>query len=199
MAISNLSKRGTNLKRLCDRQRAFIHEYTVDYNATRAARIVGYKNPAAMGKKLTDGKSFPKVARAIGKIQKTNIDRSTLDREQIVNELSSLAMRDVLDLCDDEGILQTDLRKIPAALRRCIDGLEIFQYLDEDGKVTSQKIKLKLVAKMQAIRSLMEHFGMFAPQQHEVKHTVDWDSLYSGKEVPDDLEAIEGEIAEAGE
>ena len=116
-----------------------------------------------------------------------------ITRDEIVAELSNIALKDLIELCDEKGNIQCDLRKIPANARRWIDGIEVDQTLSKSGKIIGQKIKLKLVPKMQAIEYLMKHFGMFAPDKTEMKHSIDWDSMYDQNK-PDGLDVIEGEI-----
>lgn len=186
---------------LNDKQRAFVFEYIQDYNAVRAARAVGYKNPKASGCRLLDPKYHPKVCRAIGAIQRKNLETAILTEQEILEELSVLASRDIIELCDENGVFNTnDLTKIPASIRRCIDGLEIKQDYDKHGEVIGQTIKVKLVAKLGAIEMLAKHYGMFAPQkvEHSVQPTLDWDELYEKAGESDQLDVIEGKIANAG-
>ncbi len=196
MAKIELALRGIDLKDLTDRQRAFVFEYVKDYNAKRACLAVGYKN-SSMGKKLTDNKYYPKVVRAIGSIQRKNVEQAILTKDEILAELSNLATRDIIEMCDEKGVFITnDMRKVPAHIRRCIDGLEINQRFNEDGEVVGQHVKFKLVGKMGAIDMLMKHFGMFAPEKLEVVSAPNWDDLYE-QEHENDIDIIEGQIASA--
>lgn len=200
MANTKLATRGST-DRLNDRQRAFVAEYVKDYNSTRAASVVGYKRPGDMGQRLINGKTYPKVANAIGKIQRLNLEQCILTKNDILAELSLLAMRDIIELCDKNGqFFCNDLRDLPPNIRRCIDAIEVFQDFDDEGKLVGQRFKLKLVAKLGAIEMLAKHFGMFAStQEHEHKVKFDWDSMYSDNGQPDELDIIEGKIAKAEE
>lgn len=176
---------------LTDKQRRFVAEYTIDYNATRAAKVAGYKNPKAQGAVLLKKTA---IARAIGKIQKGNLEEAILSKEEIIAELSTIAMRDPLDMCNEEGIFVIDdMRKIPADIRRAIDGIRVKQRYDDEGNVIGQEFELKLVGKATAFRMLMEHFGMFAPQKHEISvGPIDWENLFD--ETQQDTDVIDAEI-----
>ena len=176
---------------LNDRQRKFVAEYTIDYNATRAARAAGYKNPNVMGKKLLEQKG---VRRAVGNIQRKNLEEAILTKEDIIKELCSIAMRDPLDMCDADGVFVIDdMRKIPPEVRRSIDGIKVKQRYDDEGNVIGQEFELKLVGKATAFRMLMEHMGLFAPKQHNVNiGTIDWESLFN--ETKEDHDVIDVEI-----
>lgn len=194
MAHTSLALSG-DCKGLNDRQRMFVSEYMVDFDAVKAARMVGYKTPSKAAERLLKNR---KIIRAIGNQQRKNIEKHMITRDEIVAELSSIALKDLIQLCDKEGNIQCDLRKIPASARRWIDGIEVDQTLSKSGKIIGQKIKLKLVPKMQAIEYLMKHFGMFAPDKTEMKHSIDWDSMYDQSK-PDGLDMIEGEISKIEE
>ena len=194
MAHTSLALSG-DCKGLNDRQRMFVSEYLVHFDAVKAAGIVGSKNPPQTAERLLKNR---KIIRAIGNQQRKTIEKHMVTRDEIVAELSNIALRDLIDLCDEEGNIQCDLRKIPASARRWIDGIEVTQDLTPSGKIRGQRIKLKLVPKMQAIEYLMKHFGMFAPDRAEVKHSLDWDSMYH-QDKPDGLKVIEGEIAKVEE
>jgi phage terminase small subunit len=193
MAHTSLALSG-DCKGLNDRQRMFVSEYLVHFDAVKASLTVGYKNPNKTAERLLKNR---KIIRAIGNQQRKTIEKHMITRDEIVSELSNIALRDLIELCDKDGNIQCDLREIPARARRWIDSIDVDQTLSKSGKIIGQKIKLKLVPKMQAIEYLMKHFSMFAPDKAEVKHSIDWDGMYEQK--PDGLDAIEGEISKIEE
>lgn len=197
MGRSSLSLQG-DCNGLTDRQRTFVAEYTIDFNATRAAAKAGYKKPNVAGRKLIDGTSYPKVARAVGNIQRKNLETAILTKEDIIRELSNYSMLDPIDLCSPGGVfVVSNLAEVPAHVRRCIQSFEVKKWEDKDGNV-HQEIKCKIVDKLEAIELLAKHYGMFAPEKHDIRHSIDWDALYRVEE-PDNWDVIEGEIAAAGE
>lgn len=61
------------------------------------------------------------------------------------------------------------------------------------GEFKGNRYKVKLVSKATLLEMLNKHFGIYEAQKHEVKHTLDWDSLYAAE----DEDIIEGRIADA--
>lgn len=174
---------------LSDRQRAFVFEYVKHADAKKAAIAAGYKRSSAAvtGTKLLANKA---VASAIGHHQNRHLKNLNLDTETILRELSYNALRDPLDLCDENGkIVVSDMRQIPERMRRCIDSIKVRKWLDREGN-EHQEIELKLTSKLGAIELCMRHFGMLQPKQVEIKHSIDWDDLYSSptNKVPDLIE-----------
>lgn len=188
MAMTDLQLQRT-CKGLSDKQRVFVFEYTVDYNATRAAKVAKYSHPHVAGRKLLNNS---KVSAAVARIQSLNLKQSVLTKEEIIAELCTLAMRDPIDLCDEDGqFVCDDLRKIPAHFRRAIDGLEIEKFVDDAG-VKRQKFKIKLVGKATVLRMLADHFGLNAPQEHKHQHSINWDELF--KHSAADHDVVDAEI-----
>jgi len=188
LAKTKLSKRGVNSERLTDKQRVFCYEYLIDYNGTRAARVAGYKQPATAASKLLNPKLYPLVAKMLGKAQKDNLEQLELTREKVLEELACIAFRDVKDLCNKEGFIDVDhLGLLPKRIRVCIDSIDQQEFLDpETGEVSNRKTKITMVPKAAAIALAMKHFGMLAPQEVSVKHSVDWDSFFNlSMEEPD--------------
>lgn len=182
-----------DLRELPDQQRAVALEYVKRYDMVAACKKAGYEDPEGEAKKLLKSKRFK---RAVGHLQYRNAELSQLQRMDILEELSKLAMRDILDFCDENGVLQCDLSKVPPHARRCIDGIEVRQKLSRQGEVIGQTIKVKLVPKLPAIEMLMRHMGMFAPQEHKHEHTMNWDELFQAERRAR-TDVIEGEIQKA--
>lgn len=177
-------------KGLTEKRRVFIREVMVDWNLKRAAQVAGYKRPADAGYKLMNQ---PAVAKEIQRRQRALEKEAILSRERVMAELSSLAMRDVIEMCDEEGMfIVNDMRQVPDYLRRCIDGVEVFQDFDKDGNLAGQRVKFKLVGKLGAFDMLNKMAGYYAPEEHNVHHGVNWDELYDQQEQSGDV--IEGEI-----
>lgn len=186
-------KRGSNLSSLTDQQEIFVRELLADdlFSTTEAARRAGYKNPSQAANKLLKN---PVIQAALGKRQYERSQRLEIEGDRILQEVAACALRDPLDLCDEQGrIMIDDLSKIPERMRRAIDGIKVKQHTNKEGEVT-QTIELRLVPKATMLELAMKHLGLLSPTQHEVKHSLDWDSLYGEDTgVPD---AIEARIAE---
>lgn len=172
------SLRGSDIRKCTDKERTFVLEYVIDYNATRAAKAAGYKDASAQGSRLL---KRPHIKRLIGKENKLDEDQFRLTRKRVLRELAYAVLRDPIDLCDENGrIVVDDMRKLPEHIRRCIDGIKVKSWTNpETGEIT-QELELKLISKGAALDMAMKHKGLFAPTEHNVnasQQTVDFMQL----------------------
>lgn len=179
MGSVGIADRGIDIKRLTDRERRFVLEYLLDYNGKRAAIAAGYSKKVAH---VTASKLLrkSKIARAIGRLQRDDVERLELRRDEIIKHLYYAVTRDPLDIYDADGeVLPLD--EMSERARACIDSI--------DRKVTYRKGKngrtyktvethVRLVPKAQALDMAMKHKGLFAPDQHEhIIGPFDWNAL----------------------
>jgi len=171
---SVISKRG-----LTPKEEAFVQEYLMDFDASRAAKAVGYAANCARtrGTKLL---SNPKIQAALKVVMNKTAKENELTREKIIEQLKFCALRDFKDFVDEEGNL-LPIRKMSKSARCAIDGYKqrTKTFVNDNGEeITTVETELKLVPKAAAIDMGMKHFGGYAAEKHEIKHSVDWDALY---------------------
>ncbi len=193
MGTTELKSRGVNEDRLTDKQRIFLYQYLVDSNSKRAAIAAGYSEKTAT-QKGAQLLQHPLIKAQLGKLQRQDVIKLELSREEILKQLYYACTRDVGDFEDENGQVHTSLRAIPERLRACIDGFEVEQqsFTDrETGETTiTQKIKVKLSPKLGAIDLAMKHKGLFAAEKHEVTVGVfNWDALAKAPEQSNIIEA----------
>lgn len=190
------TKRGTNLKKLTIKERLFVEAFPIDFNLTNAAKAAKYAYPNVMGSKLL---AKPHIQRALGKILNQRISESRLEARRVLQELVYLALRDPIDLCDENGkICVDDLRKVPERIRRCIDSLKVKQTKDPETGEVSQTIELKLTSKHAAVELAMKHLGLLAPEKIDVlqKVSLDWDKLCGRGNNREERLALEDKLGE---
>lgn len=83
---------------LNDKRKAFINEYLKCYNASEAARRVGYKHPGQQGHRLL------KNAEILMEIER-RLDELTLEADQVLARLSEHATADISDFITEHGIV----------------------------------------------------------------------------------------------
>ncbi len=174
MASTELLDRGTDLKKLTDRQRRFVQEYLICMDGAKAAIAAGYspKCAAAQAGKLMRKRS---IKRALGKALKEIDFGKQLTVENVLQELAYCVFRDPVDFCDENGRISIDdLRKLPPQVRRCIDGIKCRNTLDDEGKVVGQEVELKFVQKGAMIRLAMDYFNLLQPTIN-TQVFIDWD------------------------
>jgi len=183
------SKRGANAKRLSTNAQVFVAELLNDnlFNPTAAAKRAGYAAPSVAANKLMKDKRIQAI---LGKALRDRLERLEMNGDTLLRELAYCALRDPIDLCNENGQIDVDdLRKIPERIRRCIDSIKIKESTDDKGNV-ERTIELKLTSKLAAIEIAMKHHGMFAPEQHQVTMTsINWDDLCKEGKVEDVIEA----------
>lgn len=188
-----LKKTKTNEGQLTDRERRFVEEYLSNgYEGTKAAIAAGYsvKTASVMASKLLKKN---KIEQRIGVREKALETEYTIGRKAVLEQLLRCLTRDVADYIDPAtGELYADLRKIPRHARDAIDGItEEITYNKQGEKIVTRK--LKLVGKASVIDMAMKHKGLFEPEKLEVKHGLDWTSLYRP---PIEVDPVEKRITE---
>lgn len=182
MGTTPLKSRGVNEDRLTDKQRIFLYQYLVDSNSKRAAIAAGYSEKTAT-QKGAQLLQHPLIKAQIGKLQRQDVIKLELSREEILKQLYYACTRDVGDFENADGQVHTSLRDIPERLRACIDGFEVEQFTDYETGNTTQKIKVKLSPKLGAIDLAMKHKGLFAADKHEVLVGVmNWDKVIEAQQ-----------------
>jgi len=202
LSSTKLALRGVDLNDLSDRHRAFIFEYVKDYDGTRAARAVGYKNPHVIAARLTDGKTYPKVARAIGAIQRKNLESNVDIKDKIIGILCRAAEANLTHYKNKNGMIVLEgLEDIPDEIAELTGPTKIIFKKNKSGDGEDEyvnetkEVHVGILDRQWAIEQLMKHLGMFAPEK--VVHGFDWEALYQESIEDNDLEIIEGEIAKA--
>lgn len=175
MALTKLNKYSVKNSKLTDKQRAFVNEYTKDYNGVRAAIAAGY-SPKAAKVQATKLLKMPWVAKAIGHIEFQSQKQHTIDREEILTQLYYCATRSGADFVDDSGCLINNIKSLPERAQQAIDSIKQRkkQYTCEDGTVIQEvQTELRLVPKAHAIDLAMRHKGLFAAEKVETTVSVD--------------------------
>ena len=169
---------------LTDKERMFAMEYLAcNYNATEAARRVGYSNPGVAGCQVL---KKPHVQLAVRTFEAEVLAKVGIRIEDVLLQLYYLISRDAGDFCDDDGTIVTDVSKLNPRARACIDGIKqkVTTRTSEDGSTTEEiTTELKLTPKSVAVDMGMKHKGLFSPEllgvigAEQVKEVFDWAEL----------------------
>jgi len=151
---------------LTPKQSAFVREYLVDLNATKAAIRAGYSEDTAYSIG-SENLTKPEIAEAIQDAMKQRASRVELKSDDILRELLRMATVDISLAFDESGDLKP-LHEIPEDVRRCIAGVEVQERTigeDEDAHVVRVK-KVKFWDKPRALELLGKHLKLFV-ERHE--------------------------------
>src|SRR5436190_8191831 len=108
---------------LSNRETLFVHEFLLDWDGPRAARVVGYsgKNVKCTASRLL---AAPHVAAAVKReiADRTARLRATVDNT--VREIARLCFSDVGELFDESGRLK-NVKALPPDVRACIASIKV--------------------------------------------------------------------------
>jgi hypothetical protein len=111
-------------KPLTPKEIAFCHQYRIDKNGTDSMRRAGYKgkdNSLATGAYQLLRK--PQVKALIDKLVREDLKRSQATADEVLREMSRVAMVDPSELIGEDGKV-LPLRSMPVSVRRCIRSIE---------------------------------------------------------------------------
>lgn len=140
---------------MTSKQKAFVDEYLIDFNATRAYKSVytGVKNDDVARKNgsrlLTnaDVKEYLEVRTAEREA------RQEIKQDRVLKELSNMIDLDVTEVVsiDNDTVLVKDTSCLTAEQKKCIKSI----------KQTRDGIEIQFYDKMKALELLGRHLGMF--------------------------------------
>lgn len=145
---------------LSERERAFIGEYLTHFDATRAARAVGY-----VGRAVTVSAykvlARPQVQAAIHGQMAERLARQGITADRVARDIDTAATLDIGELFDEHGHLRP-AKDLPAFVRRAIVSIEVVKrnLTAGDGAVDTV-YKIKLIDKAKMLEILAKHTGLF--------------------------------------
>lgn len=145
---------------LTDRQKAFVVEYLVDFNATQAAIRAGYsaKSATQMGSTL---RARGAVAQAIQEAQAQRENRTRITADRVVAELAHIAFGDVRSVADwgPDGLVLRESSALSEAEAATV--AEVYESVTRDGGTK----KVKQHDKLKALDLLGRHLGMWEKRE----------------------------------
>lgn len=134
---------------LTDKQKIFVNEYVVDFNATRSAIKAGYSKSSARFI-ATENLSKPYIREEIDRLVNELNRKCHIKREKIINEIASIAFDDISNYMDFSS-----------------NGAKLKNSTEIDTKNVSElsfdkygQPKLKLYSRDTALYKLAEYLGM---------------------------------------
>jgi phage terminase small subunit len=148
---------------LTDKQRRFVEEYMVDFNATQAAIRAGYSKRTA-GRIGDQNVKKLVIKEAIQAQMNALSEKTGITAERVREELGRLAFSNMDDYAEwgPGGVTLTDSSQLSEDAARAV--AEVSQTITKEGG----SIRFKLHDKKGALDSLAKHFGMFT---EKVEHS----------------------------
>jgi len=156
---------------LQDQQRRFADEYLGDFNGTAAYMRAGYKaTGAAASAAAARLLANPKVQAYLASRKEELLLSQRVDQEAVLARLAFMALGDIRTLFDQHGNLKP-MSELTAEEASLVQGVEVFEEWEGRGderRAVGLTKKIKLVSRLDAVKTLGAHFGMFAKK---VEHT----------------------------
>jgi phage terminase small subunit len=147
-------------RRLSRKQKLFVDEYLVDFNATQAAIRAGYSPTSA---RTTASQNLRKAAvkEAIAEVSAPRLAALELSAEEVLGELARVARANLLDYMrfDDRGMPEVDLSGLTRDKAAAIRAIEVEAF--GEGNREGRRIRFKMHDKLAALDRLARHYGLF--------------------------------------
>lgn len=148
----------------------FCREYFIDYDLGRAAKVAGVTRQTA-ARWLKE----PYCCNKLDELARQQANRLEITADSVTQELARIAFVDIASCFDDDGKL-LPLSRIPENSRRAIAGLdwEELAVAGEEGEriAIGAKRKMKLLGKVEALKLLGEHLGLWKREGEQTAATV---------------------------
>jgi phage terminase small subunit len=151
---------------LSPKQKRFIEEYLVDFNATQAAIRAGYSAHNA-SEIAYENLRKPQICAALVCRARTLLTESDITPAQVLEELRLIAFSDISEMAswDRHGVTFRDSAELPAHVRRAIAEIQaqVTETRDGAGGTTRKAhLKLKTCDKLRALEALGRYLGFQA-------------------------------------
>lgn len=154
---------------LQEQMEAFCDQYLIDFNATAAYARAGYRaRGAAAAAAAARLLANPKVQAYLASRKAALVAKVEASQEDVLRAMVNLALGDVRSLFNADGSMKTmdQMSAAEAALIAGYEVLEEFEGAGKDRRFVGYTKKVKFVSKLDAVKTLGTHFGMFA-KRHE--------------------------------
>ena len=139
--------------KLTDKQRIFVKEYLVSFNATQAAIKAGYSKKSAKSVGY-ENLTKPHIQEEIKKQHEERRKRLGIQADDIVNRLWAIANGNIAEYADWKG------RRISLKPSDMLNKTQ--KYIINEISDTQWGVKIKLADKIKALELLGRHLGLFA-------------------------------------
>ncbi len=156
-------------KKLTIKQKNFCHEYVVDWNASRAARIAGYSEKTC---RLTGNENLskPYIKQYIDFIKNDFELLCGISKTKQIKELQKLAYSSIAHL-HLTWIKLKEFDKLTTDQKACIESIETKTDTIKKGKgfLKINFVKIKLHSKQAALSEINKMMAYYEPEKREVK------------------------------
>lgn len=144
------------------RRARFVREYLIDLNATRAAIRAGY-SPATAGQAGDRLLKNVEVSAAIAAAEQARAERVGIEADRVLEELAAVGFAKLSEVAewDDERFSLKPSSEIDARPVLEVKQKRRVLVTEEGEQILSEERGIKLHDKIQALKLLGQHLGMF--------------------------------------
>ena len=144
--------------KLSPKQKRFVEEYLIDFNATQAAIRAGYSNKTAYSIGQENLKK-PEIQKAISQKQKEHSEKTDITIERVLKERARLAFFDPRKLFNGDGTPKA-IHELDDDTAAVVAGVDVVNIGNSELGV-GQVLKIKLSEKSASLTALERHLGMY--------------------------------------
>jgi phage terminase small subunit len=155
-------------------ERRVLEEYLIHNNYAEAYRRAGGKgkpaNARILGQQIL---TRPNVERALNKARQARAERTGVTADRVIRELALIAFSDLADFAewDTHALTFKPSGELDPDKRRVIKGVK---RVEKSGKVNELTLEIVREEKLQALKLLGEHLGIFDKKQGSENDFKDW-------------------------
>lgn len=152
--------------KLTPKRERFCQEYSIDFNASAAARRAGFKEHAA-GQMGYDLLKLPEIQARIMVLRAEDAKKFNITKESLMQILRDIAGANLEDILDAEGNV-LPLNEWPENMKRVTSGMEVDEMYTGQGdnrQAIGVRRKIKLSERTKAIELLNKMLGFNAPEK----------------------------------
>lgn len=152
--------------KLTPKQKSFVDNYLIDLNATQAAERAGYSKKTAysQGQRLLKN---VEIQKAIQKAMDRRSKRTEITADRVIQEFAKIGFADITDFVEWEN------NRVRLKNSSEIDGAVIQEVSESTLANGTVNLSFKLYNKLDALKSLGKHLGVFDKAQDEQSDVVD--------------------------
>ena len=139
------------MAKLTEKQKRFVAEYLVDFNATAAAKRAGYKDPNIGRQLITKNNVSAEIAKRRDELQ----SKLEITQETVLQELAAIAFANGTDFVTVTGAGLLDVKPTSQVSKEKLPAIAGIKY-------SQNGIEIKLHDKVRALELLGKHLGVFA-------------------------------------
>lgn len=159
---------------LNEKQKRFVAEYLIDLNATQAAIRAGYSETSAYSQGH-DLLKHPEVSECLAKAMDRRAQRTQITADKVLQELALIAFADIgdaIDVDDNGHVVIKNLKELPPESRRAIGKISQKTTMSLGNGKDQEPVEkvqqgIEYHSKVAALKMLVDHLGLSAPQKHE--------------------------------